>query len=136
VNERSLKELKMNVPAEQSAEHYHLHQKSKRSASESRQPSASSKISPHQRQGDRGSDDDTAARLPTFVRFHDLRAVGIVSNWPQLYNLIDDYDFPPGVLLSPNIRAWDIEEVQRWLASRPTDRKIVAPRRSKQTEPA
>jgi predicted DNA-binding transcriptional regulator AlpA len=123
----------MNVPAEQSAEHYHLQQKSKRSASESRQASASPRISPHQRQGDRGSDDDAAGRLPKFVRFHDLRAVGIVSNWPQLYNLIDYYDFPPGVLLSPNIRAWDIEEVQRWLASRPTERKIVA-RRSKQTE--
>jgi predicted DNA-binding transcriptional regulator AlpA len=120
-------------PVEQSAEHYHLQQKSKRS-SECQQPTTSSTIAPHQRQSDRGSAEDGAARLPTFVRFHDLRAVGIVSNWPQLYNLIDDYDFPPGVLLSPNVRAWDIEEVQRWLASRPTERKIVAPHRSKQTE--
>jgi predicted DNA-binding transcriptional regulator AlpA len=133
VNEKSLKELQMNAPAEQCAEHHRLGQKSKRS-SESRQPSASSRIAPHQRQGNRGSAEDGATRLPTFVRFHDLRAVGIVSNWPQLYNLIDDYDFPPGVLLSPNIRAWDIAEVQRWLASRPSERKIVAPRRSKQTE--
>jgi predicted DNA-binding transcriptional regulator AlpA len=126
----------MNVPAEQSAEHHHVPHKSKRPASKSRQPSTASTTAPHQRQGDRGSAEDGATRLPKFVRFHDLRAVGIVSNWPQLYNLIDEYDFPPGVLLSPNIRAWDIEEVQRWLASRPTERKIVAPRRSNQTEPA
>jgi hypothetical protein len=81
---------------------------------------------PHQRQGNRGSsDDDGAPRLPVYVRFADLRAAGIVSNWPQLYNIIDDYGFPPGVMLSPNVRAWDVEDVQRWLDTRPTNRKKV-----------
>jgi hypothetical protein len=88
--------------------------------------------SPHHRQGDRGSsEDDAASRLPVFVRFHDLRAAGIVSNWPQLYNLIDDYGFPAGVMLSPNCRVWNVEDVQSWLVSRPTERKIIPPRKQK-----
>jgi hypothetical protein len=92
-------------------------------------------ISPHHRQSDRGSGDgDVAARLPVFVRFHDLRAAGIVSNWPQLYNLIDEYGFPAGVMLSPNRRAWNVDDVRAWLDSRPTERKKVVVPRSKQHE--
>jgi Prophage CP4-57 regulatory protein (AlpA) len=82
-------------------------------------------VSPHQRQGDRGSSDDAASRLPQFVRFADLRSAGIVSNWPQLYNLIDVCGFPEGVMLSPNARAWRVEDIERWLASRPTRRKKI-----------
>jgi hypothetical protein len=93
--------------------------------------------SPHRRQGDRSSsDDDAAPRLPVFVRFHDLRAAGIVSNWPQLYNLIDDYGFPSGVMLSPNTRAWRVKDVQCALANRPTERKKVVAPNSKQDEAA
>jgi Prophage CP4-57 regulatory protein (AlpA) len=76
-------------------------------------------VSLHYRQGDRGSSDDAAPRLPTHVCFHDLRVAGIVSNWPQLYNFIDDYGFPQGVMLSPNCRAWNAEEVRAWLDARP-----------------
>jgi predicted DNA-binding transcriptional regulator AlpA len=57
--------------------------------------------------------------LPTYVRFRDLQQAGIVNSWEQLSNLIEDYDFPPGILLSPKARAWDIEDIQRWLARRP-----------------
>jgi Prophage CP4-57 regulatory protein (AlpA) len=92
-------------------------------------------VSPHQRQGDRGSSDDAVApRLPSCVRYHDLRSAGIVSNWPQLYNLIDDCGFPEGVMLSPNTRAWRIEDIERWLASRPTERKKVVTSFGKQHE--
>ena len=57
-----------------------------------------------------------------FVRSRDLKARGIVNNWAQLDNLIEKYDFPPGRMLSPNTRAWDEEEeVEPWLASRPTE---------------
>jgi hypothetical protein len=45
--------------------------------------------------------------LPHYVRFRDLRAAGIVDNWQQLFRLIEDYGFPSGQLLSPNVRAWD-----------------------------
>ena len=62
-----------------------------------------------------------APRLPSYVRFRDLRNAGIVDNWEQLRNLVADYHFPPGMLLSPNTRVWDIKDVRAWLASRPSD---------------
>jgi predicted DNA-binding transcriptional regulator AlpA len=71
--------------------------------------------------------------LPVLVRFSDLKAAGITENWTHLTRLLDEQDFPPGILLSANIRAWDAAEVRRWLASRPTERKIVPqPRRAKE----
>ncbi len=73
-----------------------------------------------------------APPLPRFVRYRDLHAAGIVTNWQQLNNLIDEYGFPPGQLLSPNTRVWAVHDVEAWLASRPTERKIVAPRRHQQ----
>jgi hypothetical protein len=74
-----------------------------------------------------------APRLPHYARFKDLRASGICDNWQTLNRLIADYGFPPGQLLSPNTRAWDIDDVRRWLASRPTERKVVPqPRRVKE----
>jgi hypothetical protein len=85
--------------------------------------------SPHQRHGDRGSgDDDGAARraLPTFVRYRDLVAAGIVANWTTLFRLIDGPEaFPPGVMIGPNTRAWRLDQVQEWLRARPTARKSV-----------
>jgi hypothetical protein len=46
------------------------------------------------------------------VRFRDLRAAGIVDSWQQLFRLIEDYGFPSGQLLSPNVRAWDRDAVR------------------------
>jgi predicted DNA-binding transcriptional regulator AlpA len=55
-----------------------------------------------------------------FVRFPDLKARGIAGSWAQLDNLIKKHGFPPGRMLSPNVRAWDDEkEVEPWLAARP-----------------
>ena len=81
----------------------------------------------HQRHGDRASGDDAnvVSRLPVFVRFRDLRRSGIADNWQSLGRLIEDEGFPPGVLLSPNIRAWRLDEVEQWLATRPVERKPV-----------
>lgn len=124
----------MRTPAEQSAEHHYLGRRS----TSGQQPKTPASTSPPQRQGDRSSgDDDAAPRLPVFVRFHDLRAAKIVGNWAQLYNLINDYGFPAGVMLSPNIRAWNIEDVRAWLDTRPSERKkVVAPRHIKEEEAA
>jgi predicted DNA-binding transcriptional regulator AlpA len=78
--------------------------------------------------------------LPVFVRYRDLVAAGIVSSWQQLFRIIDKEDFPEGVLLSPNIRAWRLDEVERWLASRPTARKVLpegaTPPKRRETEAA
>mgnify|MGYP000943602430 CR=1 FL=1 len=57
--------------------------------------------------------------LPVYVRFPDLASANIVRNWPQLLRLIEAEGFPRGIRLSANARAWEIAEVQAWLASRP-----------------
>ncbi|MGO9701435.1 MAG: hypothetical protein ACLPKT_23945 [Methylocella sp.] len=86
-----------------------------------------------------GSKDDAAPLLPKFVRFDDLRASGITDNWTHLTRLIDVEGFPPGRLISANLRAWTVDEVQAWLASRPVARKKVTlppSRRTKRKEAA
>jgi predicted DNA-binding transcriptional regulator AlpA len=73
-------------------------------------------------------DDDCARRLPVYVRFRDIKTAGIAKNWPTLTRLIEEEGFPRGVMLSPNIRAWKLAEVEQWLASRPVERKPVPTR--------
>ena len=82
--------------------------------------------------------DDAVARspLPQFLRFTDLFAAGITSNWTHLSRLIRDENFPCGRLLSPNLRAWTVDEVTAWLATRPVERKKITPptRRTKRKQ--
>ena len=66
-----------------------------------------------------------------FLRFSDLRAAGIVNSWPMLRRRIERDGFPPGRMLGPNTRVWSEEEVEAWIASRPTTKKPAPPRRSK-----
>jgi hypothetical protein len=47
-----------------------------------------------------------------------LQKQGIVSTWRQLRRLQTHQGFPSGYLLSPNVRVWEIEEVELWLANR------------------
>jgi predicted DNA-binding transcriptional regulator AlpA len=75
-----------------------------------------------------------AAALPTYVRFRDLVDACIVGNWPTLSRLIDEQNFPAGVMLGKNTRAWRLDEVQAWLAALPTARKIV-PRQASEGQP-
>jgi predicted DNA-binding transcriptional regulator AlpA len=108
----------------------------------------------HQRFGDRGSgdDDDSAAEraakldakraaklharrsslvqcgFPIYIRYGDLEAAGIARNWPTLTRLIEEEGFPRGVMLSPNIRAWKLDDITAWLATRPIERKPVPTR--------
>ncbi len=74
-------------------------------------------------------------RLPHYVRFRDLRSSGIVENWEQLSKLIERENFPQGRLLSPNVRAWTVDEITTWLASRPTERKAGPQRRKEAAAP-
>jgi predicted DNA-binding transcriptional regulator AlpA len=109
-------------PAAQRSLHDHISGTNKTDAA----PPAPAAV--HHRGGDRdsGDDDDAAARpslLPVYVRFRDIRAAGIAKNWPTLSRLIDEEGFPRGVMLSPNMRAWLLTEVQDWLATRPVERK-------------
>jgi predicted DNA-binding transcriptional regulator AlpA len=57
--------------------------------------------------------------MATLLRFKQLQQRRIVSNWPQLKELIEKHGFPVGKYLSPNVRIWDEDEIDAWLASRP-----------------
>lgn len=54
------------------------------------------------------------------LRFRHLKERGIVENWPQLRRLVAKYGFPPGKYIGPNTRIWTEEEMEAYLASRPT----------------
>jgi predicted DNA-binding transcriptional regulator AlpA len=55
-----------------------------------------------------------------FLRFADLKAAGIVNSWAMLRRRIERDGFPVGRMLGPNTRAWSEDEVEAWIASRPT----------------
>lgn len=57
------------------------------------------------------------------IRYPDLVAKGVVNSRMTLKRLIDTQGFPPGVLITPNARAWDEREVDAWIAARPAARK-------------
>jgi predicted DNA-binding transcriptional regulator AlpA len=56
------------------------------------------------------------------LRFRDLKQRNIVSNWPTLLRWIGDPNiaFPAGRRIGPNTRTWTSEEVEAWIASRPS----------------
>ena len=45
------------------------------------------------------------------LRFADLKARGIVNNWPTLLRWIEKGIFPPGHYIGPNTRVWTEVEV-------------------------
>lgn len=55
-----------------------------------------------------------------FLRFSDLKKLGVVGNWVTLRRWIEREGFPPGIKLGPNTRAWEQGEVEAWLAGRRT----------------
>jgi hypothetical protein len=59
------------------------------------------------------------------LRFSDLKDRGIVSNYVTLARWIEREGFPPGFMMGPNTRAWRENEVEEWLASRPTDNTVL-----------
>jgi hypothetical protein len=103
----------------------------KQSASEARciESAGSTTSTSPARTDDRGSTDadDAARRLIPWVRYSDLYEANIVRSWTQLSRMIDTEDFPIGKMLSPNVRAWRLDEVEAWLAHRPTSRKVPPP---------
>jgi predicted DNA-binding transcriptional regulator AlpA len=63
------------------------------------------------------------------LRYPDLVTKGVVKSRPTLGRMIDLHGFPPGHLISPNVRVWVESEVDEWIALRPTARKAMAPPR-------
>jgi hypothetical protein len=66
-----------------------------------------------------------------WLSFSDLEQAGIVSNWQTLNTWIDRRGFPSGHMLGPNSRRWRKSEVDAWLATRPVERKAIAPKKTK-----
>ena len=48
---------------------------------------------------------NTESRLPTYLRFPDLKRMGIVGNYTTLLRWIDQGNFPAGRMLGANSRA-------------------------------
>ena len=65
-----------------------------------------------------------------YLRFRDLQSRGIIASWPILRRRVDYDGFPPGKKVGPNTWIWDEAEVDAWVDSRPTDRKVPHPKRS------
>jgi predicted DNA-binding transcriptional regulator AlpA len=57
--------------------------------------------------------------LPLYLRVPDLIDMGVIKSWTDLVRLIAEHGFPAGILLSPKVRVWRIEEIKAWLDSRP-----------------
>ena len=64
--------------------------------------------------------------MTTLLRFEDLKARGIVRNWPCLNKWIAREGFPPGRKLGPQTRVWTEQEIEEWIASRPTAGEVAA----------
>ena len=65
--------------------------------------------------------------LPVFYRFGDLVAAGLVVNRTSLRRLVDEQNFPPGVMVGDNTRVWRVTDIEAWLATRSTARKVTPP---------
>lgn len=56
--------------------------------------------------------------IPTFLKFSDLKEKGIVTNRVTLQRWIENGDFPAGIKLGPNTRAWTEDEIKEWYERR------------------
>jgi predicted DNA-binding transcriptional regulator AlpA len=63
--------------------------------------------------------------LPVFYRFPDLVAAGLVASRTSLLRLIDKQGFPPGIMTGRNTRVWRVNDIEEWIATRSTARKVT-----------
>jgi predicted DNA-binding transcriptional regulator AlpA len=57
-----------------------------------------------------------------YLRFAELRAIGLVSNRPTLDRWVKNGFFPAPLRLGPRVLIWDVEEIRALLAKRATKR--------------
>jgi hypothetical protein len=73
----------------------------------------------------RKTKDDPGSNItPLFLRYADLKKMGIVFNYPHLRRL-KAIGFPQGKWLSSNVRVWLKSEIDAWVASLPTERPVL-----------
>lgn len=65
--------------------------------------------------------------IPHFVLQADLSERQISADSRQTRYLISHHNFPPGRMLSPQIRGWTEQEVSEWLATRPVKSRCNIP---------
>ena len=58
------------------------------------------------------------AETKEYLRFSDLKALGIVSNWTTLMRWIRQHGFPAGTKIGPATRIWRRRDIEDWLARR------------------
>jgi predicted DNA-binding transcriptional regulator AlpA len=56
--------------------------------------------------------------MPRYGRFKHLQEMGLVNNWPTLLRWIEKEGFPPPIRLGQNTTAFDLDAVDKWVASR------------------
>jgi hypothetical protein len=71
--------------------------------------------------------------VPKFLRFCDLQDRGLVQSHAGLRHLQTHESFPLGRLLGPSTRVWTVDEVNEWLASRPTEPSRQTRERARQS---
>jgi predicted DNA-binding transcriptional regulator AlpA len=59
------------------------------------------------------------------LRYRDLVARGLFNSRMTMWRAIELQGFPPGRLVTPNSRAWTEDEVDQWIASRPSGKKTL-----------
>jgi hypothetical protein len=58
-----------------------------------------------------------------FLRFNDLKEMGLVASWPQLEELVKNHNFPPGRRQGERMRIWSDEEIAAYDSLPPADEK-------------
>jgi predicted DNA-binding transcriptional regulator AlpA len=71
--------------------------------------------------------------VPKQLRVKDLQQRGIAASHQAVRHLQLHENFPPGRLLGPNTRVWSVDEVNAWLATRPTEVSEQARRRARRS---
>jgi predicted DNA-binding transcriptional regulator AlpA len=61
---------------------------------------------------------DHRGELRRFLRFRQLRQMGVVGDWITLLDYIERLGFPPGYKLSHKVRVWDEQSVLDWIEAR------------------
>jgi predicted DNA-binding transcriptional regulator AlpA len=61
--------------------------------------------------------------MAVYLRFADLKALGIVRNHTTLKRWIEKRGFPVGIWTGANTHVWPRDEIEAWLAAQPKVRR-------------
>jgi predicted DNA-binding transcriptional regulator AlpA len=67
-------------------------------------------------------------RSKRYISYPGLVDKGAVNSRMTLWRMIREHGFPAGLMITPNRRVWAEDEVDAWIASRPTAKKLGTPK--------